>query len=286
MTHPPTALVTGCSSGIGRAAALRLHAAGHTVYATARKPEALTALAALGMRTLALDVTDPDSARSAVELIEAEHGAVDVLVNNAGYGLSGTFEETGLDQVREQFETNVFGLVGLTRLVLPGMRARGRGTVVNVSSIFGKYAVPGGGYYHASKHAVEALSDALRLEVAGFGIRVVVVEPGPVRTPWGQTFMDHLPSAQDRAGSPYRRFHERTAAYYDGIYNGTRKSLAGTFTIEAEQVAETIVKAVLSRRPRARYPVGFLAASTIALRRLVPDRVFDSAFIRRQFPVP
>ncbi|MFE4263642.1 oxidoreductase [Streptomyces sp. NPDC056883] len=286
MTHPPTALITGCSSGIGRATALRLHAAGHTVYATARKPETLADLADLGMRVLALDVTDPESARSAVERIESEHGAVDVLVNNAGYGLSGTFEETGLDQVREQFETNVFGLVRLTQLALPGMRARGRGTVVNVSSIFGKYAVPGGGYYHASKHAIEALSDALRLEVAGFGIRVVVVEPGPVRTPWGQTFMDHLPSGQDRAGSPYRGFHERTATYYDAIYNGTRKTLAGTFAIGPEQVAETIDKAVRSRRPRARYPVGFLAASTIALRRLTPDRIFDSAFIRRQFPVP
>ncbi|GGW37460.1 oxidoreductase [Streptomyces xantholiticus] len=286
MTHPPTALVTGCSSGIGRATALRLHATGHTVFATARKPETLSALADLGIRTLALDVTDSGSARSAVEQIESEHGLVDVLVNNAGYGLSGTFEETGLDQVREQFETNVFGLVRLTQLVLPGMRTHGRGTVVNVSSIFGKYAVPGGGYYHASKHAVEALSDALRLETAGFGIRVVVVEPGPVRTPWGQTFMDHLPSGRSRAGSPYRRFHERTTAYYDAIYNGTRRTLAGTFAIDAEQVAETIDKAVRSRRPRTRYPVGFLAAGTIALRRLTSDRIFDSAFVRRQFPVP
>lgn len=286
MPQPQTALVTGCSSGIGRATALRLHAAGYTVFATARKPETLSDLAALGMRTLALDVTDPASAEAAVELIEAEHGAVDVLVNNAGYGLSGTFEETGLDQVREQFETNVFGLVGLTQRVLPGMRARGAGTVVNVSSIFGKYAVPGGGFYHASKHAVEALSDALRLEVAGFGIRVVLVQPGPVHTPWGQTFMDHLPSGPRRADSPYRRFHERTAAYYDAIYNGTRRTLAGTFTIDADQVAAAIDKAVRARRPRARYPVGFLAASTIALRRLTTDRIFDSAYIRRQFPVP
>ncbi|MGW1076952.1 SDR family NAD(P)-dependent oxidoreductase [Streptomyces sp. NPDC002537] len=284
MSVRPTALVTGCSSGIGRAAAIRLHDAGLRVFATARKPETLDALAARGMRTLALDVTDPESARAAVGTVTAEHGAVDVLVNNAGYGLSGTFEETELDKVREQFETNVFGLVGLTQLVLPGMRERGRGTVVNVSSIFGRYAAPGGGYYHASKHAVEALSDALRLEVAGFGIRVSLVEPGPVRTPWGQTFMDHLPSG--REDSPYRRFHERTAQYYDAIYNGTRKTLAGTFAIEAEQVAAAIEKAVLARRPRARYPVGLLAASTFALRRMVPDSVFDNVFIRRQFPVP
>ncbi|RLU84917.1 short-chain dehydrogenase/reductase [Streptomyces griseocarneus] len=284
MSVRPTALVTGCSSGIGRAAALRLHGAGLRVYATARRPETLEALAERGMRTLALDVTDPESARAAVETVTAEHGAVDILVNNAGYGLSGTFEETPLDRVRDQFETNVFGLVGLTQLVLPGMRERRRGTVVNVSSIFGRYAAPGGGYYHASKHAVEALSDALRLEVAGFGIRVSLVEPGPVRTPWGQTFMDHLPTG--REDSPYRRFHERTAQYYDAIYNGTRKTLAGTFAIEAEQVAAAIERAALARRPRARYPVGFLAAGTFALRRLVPDSVFDNAFIRRQFPVP
>ncbi|MEU3659979.1 SDR family NAD(P)-dependent oxidoreductase [Streptomyces sp. NPDC032940] len=286
MTQRPIALVTGCSSGIGRATALRLHAAGHRVYATARKPQTLDELAVRGLHTLALDVTDPDSAKAAAETVEAEHGAVDVLVNNAGYGLSGTFEETSLEQVREQFETNVFGLVRLTQLVLPGMRARGTGTVVNVSSIFGRYAAPGGGYYHASKHAVEALSDALRLEVAAFGIRVVLVEPGPVRTPWGRRFMDHIPHGRARDDSPYRRFHERTAAYYDSIYNGTRRTLAGTFAIEAEQVAGTIVRAARSRSPRSRYPVGFLAASTIALRRLTPDRIFDNAFIRRQFPVP
>ncbi|MEV7416155.1 SDR family NAD(P)-dependent oxidoreductase [Streptomyces sp. NPDC089919] len=286
MPQPQTALVTGCSSGIGRATALRLHAAGYTVFATARKPETLAELAALGLRTLALDVTDPESVDAAVTAVEEGHGSVDVLVNNAGYGLSGTFEETALDRVREQFETNVFGLVALTQRVLPGMREAGRGTVVNVSSIFGKYAVPGGGFYHASKHAVEALSDALRLEVAGFGIRVVLVEPGPVHTPWGQTFMDHLPPAATRENSPYRTFHERTAAYYDAIYNGTRRTLAGTFTITAEQVAEAIGRAVRARRPRTRYPVGLLAASTIALRRLAPDRVFDGAFVKRQFPVP
>ncbi|WP_031480670.1 oxidoreductase [Streptomyces bicolor] len=286
MTQRSTALVTGCSSGIGRATALRLHAAGHRVYASARNLATLDELAARGLRTLALDVTDPASAKAAVEAVEAEHGAVDVLVNNAGYGLSGTFEETPLDQVRDQFETNVFGLVRLTQLVLPGMRARGAGTVVNVSSIFGRYAAPGGGYYHASKHAVEALSDALRLETAAFGIRVVLVEPGPVRTPWGRRFLDHIPDGRTRADSPYRRFHERSAAYYDAIYNGTRRTLAGTFAIEAEQVADTIVRAVRSRSPRSRYPVGFLAASTIALRRLTPDRIFDNAFIRRQFPVP
>ncbi|MET8676856.1 SDR family NAD(P)-dependent oxidoreductase [Streptomyces sp. NPDC004647] len=285
MTAPrPVALITGCSSGIGRATALRLHEAGLRVVATARKPQTLAELAELGMETRALDLTDSDSVNAAVEAVNARHGGVDILVNNAGYGLSGTFEETELDRVRDQFETNVFGLVRLTQLVLPGMRQRGSGRVVNVSSIFGRYAVPGGGFYHASKHAVEALSDALRLEVAGFGIRVVVVEPGPVRTPWGQTFMDHLPAGAEN--SPYQRFHERMAEYYNAIYSHTRRSLAGTFAIEADQVAAVIEKAVRTRRPRARYPVGFLASSTLTLRRLAPDSVFDNTFVRRQFPVP
>ncbi|MFD0383272.1 SDR family oxidoreductase [Streptomyces stramineus] len=196
-TPQPVALITGCSSGIGRATAVRLHRAGLRVVATARDPGTLEALRELGTDTRALDVTDEDSVRAAVEGVTAEHGRIDVLVNNAGYGLSGTFEETGLDRVRDQFETNVFGLVRLTQLVLPGMREHGGGTVVNVSSIFGRYAAPGGGYYHASKHAVEALSDALRLEVSGFGIRVVVVEPGPVHTAWGQAFIDRLPAPRE-----------------------------------------------------------------------------------------
>ncbi|WP_424217687.1 SDR family NAD(P)-dependent oxidoreductase (plasmid) [Streptomyces sp. BI20] len=284
MSTGPVCLITGCSSGIGRATALRLHQEGARVVATARDPRTLADLAALGMTTLALDVTEAASAEAAVAAANARHGGVDVLVNNAGYGLSGTFEETSLERVRDQFETNVFGVVRLTRLVLPGMRARGRGTVVNVSSIFGRYVAPGGGYYAATKHALEALSDALRLETAGFGVRVAVVEPGPVHTPWGRTFLDHLPTGDPT--SPYHRFHERTAAYYGALYEGTARTLAARFALTPERVAQTIARAALARRPRARYPVGVLAASTVTLRRLVPDSVFDHAFVRRQFPVP
>ncbi|GAA1959619.1 SDR family NAD(P)-dependent oxidoreductase [Kitasatospora viridis] len=285
MPAPRNALVTGCSSGIGRATAIRLRNAGLRVWATARRPETLVELAAQGIDVLQLDVTDADSAKAAVESVAAAAGGVDVLVNNAGFGLAGTIEETSLDRVREQFETNVFGAVRLTQLVLPGMRERGGGSVVNVSSIFGRYAAPGGGFYHASKHALEGLSDALRLEVAGFGIRVSLVEPGPVRTSWADTFVSHLDSTGQ--GDPaYRRFHQRTADYYAAVYDRSRRTLAGTFAVEADDVAKAIERAALSRRPRARYPVGFLAASTLALRRLTPDSVFDNAYLRRQFPVP
>jgi NADP-dependent 3-hydroxy acid dehydrogenase YdfG len=253
------------------------------VYATARRPEAIDDLAAAGMRTLPLDVTDEASRTAAVARIEDERGAVDVLINSAGYGISTAVEDLSLDDARGLFETNVFGLVRLTQLVLGGMRDQGAGRIVNLSSVFGRYAGPGGGFYHATKHAVEALSDALRLETAGFGIRVIVIEPGPVRTTeFSTTYVQN-----SGTGNPaYADFHERTASYYDAIYRGTRRTLAGTFAIDSDDVAKVIERAVRSSRPRARYPVGFLARSTIAARRVAPDLVFDNLFVRRLFPVP
>lgn len=171
------ALITGCSSGIGHAAALRLHAAGFEVYATARRPESLADLATAGIRTARLDVTDEASMTAMISRITAEHGTVDVLVNNAGFELAGPVEEIPPAEARRQFDTNFFGLARLTQLVIPGMRAHGGGTIINLSSVFGRLAVPGGAYYAASKHAVAALTDALRLELAAFGIRVVLIEP-------------------------------------------------------------------------------------------------------------
>ncbi|MEW2390652.1 SDR family NAD(P)-dependent oxidoreductase [Streptomyces venezuelae] len=283
MTAQLPVLITGCSSGIGRATALRMHRSGMVVYATARRPETLKPLADDGIRTLPLDVTDEASMRSAVDTVEAAHGSVGALVNSAGYALSGVVEEAGLDDMRRQFETNVFGLARLSQMVLPAMRAARSGTIVNISSIFGRYAVPGGGYYQASKHAVEALSDALRLETADFGVRVVLIEPGPVRTTeFGTTYVANFkPVSED-----YAEFRRRTAEYFDAIYTGSRRTLAGTFTIQADDVARVVERAVRSGRPHARYPVGFLARSTIALRRLAPDVVFDNLFVRRAFPVP
>ncbi|SOD64496.1 Short-chain dehydrogenase [Streptomyces zhaozhouensis] len=282
------ALVTGCSSGIGRATALALHRAGHRVYATARRPGTLAALAEKGPRPLALDVTDESSMAAAVDEVESAHGAVTTLVNCAGYGLTGPAEEASLDAVREQFETNVFGAARLTQLTLPAMRARGRGTVVNISSIFGRYAVPGGAYYHASKHALEAFSDALRLEVAPFGVRVALIEPGPVRTRFGERFVAGFRDEAEGTvpeGDPYGEFRRRGAAYYERIFRGEGRSLAGAFVVEPEDVARAVVRAADARRPRARYRVGLLARTTIQLRRVLPDRAFD-AFVRRQFPVP
>ncbi len=180
-------LITGCSSGIGRATARHLAGRGWPVYATARALPDLAGLREAGCRLLPLDVTDEESRRRAVAAVEAEAGAVGVLVNNAGYSQSGAFETVPLDRVRRQFETNVFGLVRLTQLVLPGMRRQRWGKVVNLSSMGGRLTFPGGAYYHATKHAVEALTDALRFEVAGFGVDAILIEPGLIRSRFGAT---------------------------------------------------------------------------------------------------
>ena len=259
-----SALVTGCSTGIGRATALALHAHGLSVFATARRPETLADLASQGIRTLALDVTDEQSMVAAVGEVEESCGRVSVLVNNAGYALQGPIEEVPLDAVRAQFETNVFGLVRLTQLVLPAMRAAHEGRVINVGSMGGRFTFPGGGFYHASKHAVEAISDALRLEVAPFGIHVSLVQPGPVTS----AFVDAaVGSMEDVPDSPYAAFRAEIADRMHQAYDGSRTNLEVT----PEKVAEVIVSAATSSRPRSRYAVGATARTLITSRRLLPD---------------
>ena len=179
--HDPV-LVTGCSTGIGRAVAEELLRQGHTVWATARRPDTLADLADRGAHVTALDVTDEASMAAAVQEVESAHGSVGTLVNNAGYGEYGAVEEVDLDKVRAMFETNVFGLARMCQLVLPGMRRAGRGRIVNIGSMGGRFVFPLGGYYHATKYAVEALTDALRMEVKAFGIDVALVEPGVTRS--------------------------------------------------------------------------------------------------------
>ena len=185
---PPSraVLITGCSSGIGHATAERLLAGGWKVYATARRPDSIADLADKGAITLALDVTDESSMAAAVQAVTEAEGAVGVLVNNAGYSQSGAVESVPIDQVRRQFETNVFGLIRMCQLVLPGMREQGWGKIVNVGSMGGRLTFPGGGVYHATKYAVEALSDALRFEVRGFGVDVILIEPGLIVTGFGE----------------------------------------------------------------------------------------------------
>ncbi|HKE11209.1 MAG TPA: oxidoreductase [Myxococcota bacterium] len=271
-------LITGCSTGIGRATATHLAQRGHTVYATARRPEAIEDLAHQGCRVLALDVCDEGSIRTAVEAVEKSEGAVGVLVNNAGYGSEGPFEEVPMEEVRRQFETNVFGLIQLTKLVLPGMRRQRSGRIVNLSSMGGRMTLPGGAFYHATKYAVEALSDALRFEVSGFGIAVVLIEPGPIKTEFGATALAKVRTL-GAADSPYAKFREVLARHLD--YTGPIGALAGT----PEAVAKVIERAIAARRPRPRYPVTLAARGFMGARRWLGARGFD-AVLRTQFPTP
>jgi NAD(P)-dependent dehydrogenase (short-subunit alcohol dehydrogenase family) len=275
MTGP--VLITGCSTGIGRAAAERLARAGMTVYATARRPESIEDLKAAGCRTLALDVTDEESMRAAVEEVERAEGAVGALVNNAGYSQSGAVETVPLDDVRRQFETNVFGLLRMCQLVLPGMRREGRGRIVNLSSMGGKLTFPGGGIYHATKHAVEALSDAMRFEVRGFGIDVVVIEPGLIRTSFGDAAVASVPAGD----GPYAEFNEAVAAATARVYDGP----LGRLGSGPEAVAKVIERALTASRPRTRYKVTASARVLMGQRSLLPDRAWD-AVVGTSFPRP
>lgn len=260
----PVALVTGCSSGIGRAVALQLAAAGVTTVATARRVETLTELAAAGCIVRPLDVTDDASRRACVRDSLAAHGQVDILVNNAGYAELGPLEQVPLDAVRRQLETNVVGPAALAQLLLPGMRERGSGRIVNVSSMGGEITFPGGGVYHASKYALEAMSDALRMEARPFGIQVVVVQPGPVATSFDVNSAD-------------------LTVYMDGPYADLARSMdeqVRTLTPRGTppaQVAAVVVRAATARRPHTRYRVGALARVLVLGRRVVPDRAWDAA---------
>jgi NAD(P)-dependent dehydrogenase (short-subunit alcohol dehydrogenase family) len=273
-------LITGCSTGIGRATAERLAAAGFTTYATARRLESIQDLEARGCRLLELDVVDDASRRAAVDAIVAEHGAVGALVNNAGYSQSGALETVPLDAIRAQFETNVFGLIALTQLVLPGMRERGSGRIVNLSSMGGKMTLPGGGVYHATKYAVEALSDALRWEVAPFGIDVVIIEPGLIRTEFANTVAAQMEQVDD--DGPYARFNQSIKKATTKAYTtGPMAKLGG----EPDDVAKVIEQALTAKRPRTRYPVTPSARVFMLNRRMLPDRAWD-AMLRRQLPQP
>ena len=282
MSNPSRAvLITGCSSGIGAATASRLAKAGWTVYATARRPETLAALEADGCRTLALDVVDEASRQAAVDAVVDAEGAVGVLINNAGYSQSGAVESIPDDRVRAQFETNVFGPLALCRLVLPGMREQGWGKIVQLSSMGGKLTFPGGGLYHATKHAVEALSDALRFEVKSFGVDVIVIEPGLINSGFGDAAVRGLGAASTPDG-PYEEFNRAVGVASRDVYEkGLLSKLAGP----PEAVAERIEDALNARRPRARYTVTASARALLTLHAVLPDRGWDSV-VGASFPRP
>ena len=265
------ALVTGASSGIGESTARHLLDLGFTVYATARRVDRMQSLAHAGVHVVAADLTDDASMVALVEGIIAAEGRIDVLVNNAGYGSYGALEDVPIAEARRQFEVNVFGLARLTQLVLPHQRAKRDGYIVNISSIGGKIWEPLGSWYHATKFAVEGLSDSLRAETAAFGIKVVIIEPGVIKSEWAAISADTLDAAS--GGSAYGDQASKLAANYRSV-NGER------IASDPIVVARAIGRAVTSRRPKTRYAVGGGASLVLFVKRILPDRAFDR-FIRR-----
>jgi NAD(P)-dependent dehydrogenase (short-subunit alcohol dehydrogenase family) len=266
-----TALVTGASSGIGEATARRLLADGYKVFVAARRVDRMANLASLGATLLPLDLTDDASIVAAVATIKTAAGRLDVLVNNAGYGSYGALEDVPLDEARRQFEVNVFGLARLCQLVLPMMRAQKSGKIVNVTSIGGKIWEPLGSWYHATKYAVEGLSDCLRVEVGRLGIDVVVIEPGAIRTEWAGIAREGLlQMSGNGAYAEQARRHARMLATAD----------TSNLASPPEVVAKTILRAVSARRPKTRYATGGGARTILFLNKILSDRMFDR-LIRR-----
>ena len=265
------ALVTGASSGIGEAAAVELARRGFTVYGAARRVERMAALVDRGLHVIEMDVTDDASMTSGVERILREQGRIDVLVNNAGYGSYGALEDVPMEEARRQFEVNVFGLARLTQLVLPHLRAQHSGRIVNVSSIGGKMYEPLGAWYHATKFAVEGLSDSLRVELAPHGVHVIVIEPGAIRTEWGGI---SAASALERSGDTA---YAKQARQLADVYDVADRPGVGA---DPRVVGVVIANAVTARRPRTRYAVPTSAKAILLARRLLTDRAFDAVITR------
>ncbi|MBS1662362.1 MAG: SDR family NAD(P)-dependent oxidoreductase [Bacteroidetes bacterium] len=257
-------LITGASSGMGREMAQLLSKNDFTVYAAARRTKRMEDLTKTGIHTLAMDVTDETSMTTGIKQIIANEGRIDALINNAGFGSYGSIEEVPAEDARHQLEVNVFGAARLIQLVLPYMRAQHSGRIINISSIGGKVAMPLGGWYHASKFALEALSDSLRAEVGQFGIDVVVIEPGGVKSEWADIAVENgLKNSGNGVYGPMVR-----------KFAGMQKSFANRLP-EPKIIADIVLKAILARRPKTRYVAGFMARPMLAMRKLLSDRLMD-----------
>lgn len=260
------ALITGASSGIGESAAVLLHNAGFKVYGAARRVEKMKDLEGKGILTIALDVTDEDSIVNCVNTITEKEGSIDVLVNNAGYGSYGAVEDVPMEEARRQFDVNMFGVARLTQLVLPKMRENRVGKIVNISSMGGKIYTPFGAWYHATKHALEGWSDSLRIEVKPFGIDVVVVEPGGIKTPWGIIAAENLKKTS--GNGVYAEAANKSAESTAKIYSSNQLT-------KPEAIGKVILKAVTARRPKTRYVKGYMARPAIFMRKWFGDRFLD-----------
>lgn len=266
-----TALVTGASSGMGKETAKRLLQEGMTVYVAARRVAQMQDLVQLGAIALPMDISKDEDIVAAVQTITTRHGGVDVLVNNAGFGLYGSVEETALSDARYQFEVNLFGLARLTQLLLPAMRAKGAGRIINLSSMGGKIYTPLGAWYHATKHALEGWSDCLRIELAAFGIAVVVIEPGAIETEWAGVMLE--PMLQRSGHGAYQKLAQSFAKAMRSTYNKAGAASPPSVVVDA------IVQAIQAKRPKTRYVVGKMARPLLFIRKYLGDRVYDKAIM-------
>jgi len=266
MKKQKVVLVTGASSGIGKATAKRLIDDGYKVYVAARRVEQMKDLESLGATPLKMDITIEEDVQKVVDTIVAKDGGVDVLVNNAGYAIYGAVEDTSIEDARRQFEVNIFGLARLTQLVLPHMREQKAGKIINISSMGGKMYTPLGAWYHGTKHALEGWSDCLRLELKPFGIDVVIIEPGAIVTEFGNVMANPL---VERSGKgPYARMANSVKQATDDMYEKGQGS-------KPEVIANVISKAVRAKKPKTRYAKGKFAKPMMFIRKWFGDRVFD-----------
>lgn len=259
-------LITGASSGIGYQTAKLLAENGYKVYEAARRTEQISSLKALGVESIYLDITKEESITKAVQQIIDKEERIDILINNAGYGSLGAVEDIAIMEARQQFEVNLFGLARLTQLILPHMRARGFGRIINISSMGGRFTTYFGAWYHATKYALEAFSDALRMEVRDFGIEVSLIEPGVIKTDWGIIASDHLAASAE--GGAYEEIAGEKA-------RGIKQQYLSNWGSNPLLVAKTILRSVNQRVPKPRYLIGFAAKPLVFLKLVLPVRLFD-----------
>lgn len=259
-------LITGASSGMGKESAKSLIKQGHIVYPVARRMEEMQDLQALGGYPLKMDISNENDIRQVVDHIYQKEGRIDILWNNAGYGLYGAVEDVPVEEARKQFEVNLFGLASITQKVVPIMRAANAGTIINTSSMGGKMYTPMGAWYHASKHAVEGFSDCLRLELQAFNIHVVVLEPGVIITEFGDVMLKNI--NQYSSKGPY-------ASLTNKLVVTTKKMFESGQGSKSKVIADTILKIVDSDKPKTRYRVGYFAKPMVWMRIYLGDRLFD-----------
>lgn len=280
MSNSKTVLITGTSSGIGKSIAIKLINNGYKVYASARKLESIENLKQLGCHTISLDVTKENSMQEAVGKIYQNGDSIDILINNAGYEAPGAIEELNIESIKHEFETNVFGLVRLSQIVLPRMRQQKFGKIINIGSVGGSFTAPGAGAYHASKYAVEAFSDALRMEVKSFGIDVILIKPTGVQTKFATAAINTLP--QSTPNSPYHKFNQNIAKTVTSMFEEKNRKTYGIIT--PEEVANIVFKTLTTKNPKARYVAGLSGHIYLFVRKILSDRMWDK-MMTSQFPM-